>query len=429
MEAGSARRAQVSTTARKAPFRKTLFAYLAVMGPGIITSAADNDAGGITTYSICGAHFGYALVWLLIPITVVLAMVQEMCARMGAVTQKGLGELIREEFGVRWTLFALVVMLVANVATTVAEFAGIAASLQMFGVHKAVSVIVSGLIVWLLVTRFNFRAVERVFLAATLIFVTYIIAGFMAGPDWGEVARAAVTPVFHKTPEYILLVIATIGTTVTPWMQFFLQSTVVDKGIKIRQYRYQKADVFFGAFLTDFVAFFIIVATAATLYTHGIRIESAEHAAKALEPFAGANAKLLFAIGLFNASLLASAVLPLTTAYTYCESFGWEIGLSRSWREAPMFYGIFTFTLVIGAAVVLLPGLHLITAMILSQDVNGILLPVVLIFMLKLVNNREIMGHHTNSPVYNIVCWATVVLIILLTVALLAASFLHLPTS
>lgn len=393
------------------------------MGPGIITSTADNDAGGITTYSICGAHFGYGLIWLLLPITLVLALVQEMCARMGAVTQKGLGELIREEFGVRWTLFALLVMLVANVATTTAEFAGVAASLEMFGISRYFTVPAAGILIWLLVTRGSFRTVERVFLSATLLFVTYVIAGIMARPDWGEVARAAVHPTFDASPAYIILVIATIGTTITPWMQFFIQSTVVDKGIKIRHYKYQKADVFFGAFLTNFVAFFIIVATAATLYTHGIRIDSAEHAARALEPFAGSNAKILFAVGLLNASLLASAVLPLTTAYTYCEAFGWEIGLSRRMHEAPLFYGIFTFTLLIGALVVLAPGLHLISVMILSQDVNGILLPVVLVFMLILVNNKDIMGEHTNSPFYNSICWATVVFIICLTVALMVAQF------
>lgn len=406
-----------------------IFAFLAVMGPGVITSAADNDAGGITTYSICGAHFGYSMIWLLLPTTIVLAMVQEMCARMGAVTQKGLGELIREEFGVRWTLFALLVMLVANASTTVAEFAGIAASLEMFGVTRYITVPVAALFVYILVTKGSFRTVERVMLATTVLFLTYVVAGILAKPDWVAVARASVHPQLRTDPQYLIVVIATIGTTITPWMQFFLQSTVVDKGIKIRHYTYQKLDVFIGAFLTDFVSFFIIVATAATLFNHGVRIDSAEQAARALEPFAGMNAKVLFAVGLFNASLLASAVLPLSTAYTYCEAFGWEIGLSRTRREAPMFYGIFAFTLLVGALVVLIPHMHLITVMVLSQDVNGILLPVVLLFMLKLVNNPEIMGRHTNSHVYNVFSWALVLFLIALTVILLVVSVLHIVPS
>ncbi len=408
------------TTARsKSRLQKTLLAYLVVMGPGIITATADNDAGGITTYSICGAHFGYQLIWLLLPMTIILAMVQEMCARMGAITQKGLGELIREEFGVRWTLFALVVMLVANIATTVAEFAGIAASLELFGVSRYYAVPVAVICVWLLVTKGNFRTVERVFLVATMLFLTYIVAGFLAHPDWKEVARATVHPTFRVDSEYILTVIATIGTTITPWMQFFLQSTVVDKGIKIRHYRYQKFDVFFGSFLTNFVAFFIIVATAATLFTHGIRVDSAEHAVRALEPLAGSNAKLLFAIGLLNASLLASAVLPLTTAYTFCEAFGWEMGLSKTRRVAPLFYGVFTFTLLVGALVVLLPNQHLIKIMISTQVVNGILLPVVLVFMLILINNKEIMGQAVNDRLYNTLCWLLVAALIILTGILL----------
>jgi len=404
--------------------KRRFFLFLAFIGPGIITATADNDAAGITTYSVAGATYRYDLLWVLFLITFVLAMTQEMCARMGTVTQKGLGELIRENFGVRWTLFALGTLLMANLATTVAEFAGLAASLGIFGVSKYISVPIGAVVIWLLVVKGSFRTVERVFLGFTVIYATYIFSGILARPDWSEVMHSAITPTFHADAGFLFLAIAVIGTTITPWMQFFLQATIVDKGVKLENYGYQKWDVYIGAFLTDIVAFFIIVAAAATIHLEGIRIESAADAAVALRPVAGRYAEVLFAIGLFNASLLAAAVLPLSTAYTYSEAFGWEIGVSRKFTEAPIFYSIYTFSIVFGAVVVLLPDLQLIDTMIRAEAIQGILLPVILIFMLKLINSKQVMGEHTNSPVYNVAVWGIAVMLILMTVATLFGAIL-----
>jgi Mn2+/Fe2+ NRAMP family transporter len=395
------------------------------MGPGIITSAADNDAGGITTYSVAGARYGYDLLWALILITVVLAIVQEMSARMGAVTQKGLGEMIREEFGVRWTLFALSVLLVANLATTIAEFAGIAASLEIFRVSRYISVPVAAIGVWFLVVRGNFKTVERVFLVLTLLYGTYVVSGILAHPDWHLVARSIIHPASKITTDYLLLLVAVIGTTITPWMQFFLQATVVDKGVDVKNYKYQKADVLIGSFLTDLVSFFIMVAAAATLYHVGkgpVPIGRAEQLAEALRPLASGFATALFAIGLFAASLLASAVLPLSTAYTFTEAFGFEIGISRRLREAPAFYGIYTSAIVIGAGAALLPRFDPLKAMVWSQVVNGMLLPVILIFMIRLINNKDIMGEYTNSRWYNAIVWITVVALVGFSAIILVTS-------
>jgi len=388
---------------------------LSIIGPGIITSFADNDAGGITTYTQAGAAYQYSLLWMLLLITFALGVVQEMCARMGAVTQKGLGELIREEYGVRWTLFALIIMFIANLGTTCAEFAGIAMAFQVFGVSAYFSVIAAAVVIWLVVVRGSFRTVERIFLALCLLFGTYVASGLMAKPDWGAVAQGLFVPSFKLEKHYIVLFIAVIGTTITPWMQFFLQSTVVDKGIHVREYRYTRLDVIVGAFFTDFVAFFIVVAAGATLFTHGVFwINDAHQAAMALEPLAGAGAKLLFATGLLACSMLSAAVLPLTTAYTFCETFGWELGVSKTRRDAPVFYGIFTLSIVLGAGIVLVAGFNLVRLTILTQTLNGLLLPVVLVFMLKLINNPRIMGKYVNSRLGNAICWATTVMIVLL---------------
>lgn len=400
-----------------------MLAFLAIIGPGIITSAADNDAGGITTYSVAGSTYGYSFLWVMVVVTFVLIVVQEMSARMGAVTQKGLGELIREEFGVRWTLFALVVLLVANIATTIAEFAGISASLGIFGISPYISVPISAVVVWLLVVRGSFRTVERVFLFLALIYGTYIISGILARPQWDEVLSGIVRPTFQMDTGFIMLFIAIIGTTITPWMQFFLQATVVDKGVDIKNYKYQKWDVIIGSILTDVVSIFIIIATAATLFPHR-PVETAADAAVALRPLAGNYAQVLFAIGLFNASLLAAAVLPLSTAYTYSEAFGLEIGISRRWKEAPAFYGIYTFAIVVGAGTVLIPGFHPIRAMVTAQFVQGILLPVVLVFMLLLINNRRLMGDYANSRIQNLLAGGIAVVLILLTIALLVTMFI-----
>jgi len=404
--------------------RRRIFTFLAVIGPGVITGLADDDAGGITTYSVAGAKYHYDLLWLLVLITFVLAMTQEMCARMGVVTQKGLGELIRENFGVKWSMFALGTLLLANLATTVAEFAGLAASLGIFGVSRYITIPVAAVVIWFLVVKGSFRAVERVFLAISAIYLTYIVSGVLAKPNWNEVLHATFIPHFRDNPAFIFLVIATIGTTITPWMQFFLQSVVVDKDIRIENYVYEKWDVYIGSFLSDLVAFFIIVACGATLYTRGIQIKTASDAALALRPLAGGYAEALFATGLFSASLLSAAVLPLSTAYTYCETFGCEIGISRRFSEAPIFYGIYTFCIVFGAGIVLLPSLGLIDIMVQSQVVCGILLPITLIFMLKLINRPDIMGHYTNSGIYNTIIWAMAIILILMTLAWLIGSVL-----
>lgn len=407
--------------------RRRLFAFLAIIGPGIITSAADNDAGGIMTYTVAGASYRYSLLWVLVLITFVLAMVQEMCARMGVVTQKGLGELIRENFGVKWTLFALGALLIGNLATTTAEFAGLAAALGIFGVPRYVTVPIAAITIWLLVVRGTFRTVERVFLALIVVYATYVVSGLMARPDWGEVLQATFTPAFETSPAFLFLAIAVIGTTITPWMQFFLQATVVDKGVRLENYRYQKWDVYIGSFLTDLVAFFIVVAAAKMIHDNNggpVMIRNAQEAAAALRPVAHGYAAALFAIGLFGASLLAAAVLPLSTAYTYSEAFGWEKTISRRFAEAPIFYSIFTFSILFGSVVVLLPNVHLIDAMINAQAISGILLPVILVFMLKLVNRQDVMGRYTNSPVYNIIVWSMAIVLIGMTAAWLVGLLL-----
>ena len=400
------------------------FLMLALIGPGIITSAADNDAGGIITYTQAGARYCYDLLWVIVLITFALAMVQEMCARMGVVTQKGLAELIRENFGVKWTMFALGTLLIANLATTVAEFAGLAASLEIFGLSRFISIPVAAVVIWLLVVKGSFKIVERVFLCLSAIYITYVISGLMSNANWSKVLHDTYSPTFHADPSFMFLAIAVIGTTIAPWMQFFLQATVVDKGVRVENYVYQKWDVYVGSFLTDVVSFFIIVAAGTIIYPtlahhpdllkNGIT-EPAQ-AAAALKPVAHGYARILFAIGLFNASLLAAAVLPLSTAYTYSEAFGWEIGISRKFKEAPIFYGIYTLCILFGAGFVLIAGRELVALMIKAQAVNGILLPVILVFMLKLINRREIMGKYTNSRVYNIVVWAMAIALIAMTV-------------
>ena len=388
------------------------------MGPGLITAAADNDSGGIATYATAGARYGYDMLWVLFLVTFSLAVVQEMCARMGAVTGKGLSDLIRENFGVRWTVFAMAVLLVALATTTVAEFAGIAASLELFGLSRYLTVPLAAAAVWWLVVKGSYRYVERILLLLALFLLAYVPAGIIVGPDWGAVARGLLVPSFRLEPDFILLSIAVIGTTITPWMQFFLQSTVVDKGLRAAHYEYARWDVFFGAFFTDFVAFFIILATAATLFQAGQHIETAADAARALEPLAGARAELLFALGLFGASVLAASVLPLSTAYAVCEAFGWERGIGLSFGEAPMFFGLYTALIVFGAGMVLLQQVSLMQVMLLSQEVNGLLLPVILVFMLLLVNDRRLMGRYVNGPIFNAVAWATAAVLIVLTVLL-----------
>ena len=342
-----------------------------------------------------------------------------MAARMGAVTGKGFAALIRERFGIRPTLFAMICLLASNAATSVAEFAGIAASLQLFGVSKYISVPIAAITVWLLVVRGSYRNVEKLLLVLSSVFVAYIFAAFMAKPDWGLVIKSTFIPTFIPTSGFVLIVIATIGTTIAPWMQFFVQSNIVDKGVSIKELFYTRVDVIGGAISANIIAWFIIVTTGTVLYPRGIEATSAEAAAQALAPVAGQYASALFAIGLFGASLLAAFVLPLTAAYAVTEAFGFERGIDRSWSEAPVFNGIYTFVIFFGALFVLIPGMPLISVMVLSQAVNGVLLPFLLIFMMIIVNDRRIMGRYVNSRTYNVMGWATVITVIGLTVALL----------
>jgi NRAMP (natural resistance-associated macrophage protein)-like metal ion transporter len=402
--------------------RHRIVAFLGIVGPGIITANADNDAGGITTYSIVGAHYGYSLLWALVLVTISLAVTQEVGARTGAVTGKGLAALIRENYGVRITFATMLALLVANQATTISEFAGVAASLNLFGIPRWLGVPLVAAAVWYVVIRGNYKNVEKVFLLSSLFFLAYVVSGFLVGPPWAEVLRQTVTPTFSLDAGYLLTFVAMVGTTITPWGQFFVQAYVVDKGVTAAEYRYTRLDVLFGALLTDFIALFIIVATAATLFANGVRIDDAADAALALQPLAGSLARLLFAFGLLNASFLAACIVPLATAYAVAEAFGWEAGVNTSFRDAPLFNGIYTFTVAVGAAVVLLPQLPLVTVMLVAQTVNGMLLPVVLLAAARLADNREIMGDQANGPWLRAVLWLTITALLILTALLLLSS-------
>jgi Mn2+/Fe2+ NRAMP family transporter len=402
---------------------KTRLALLvAVVGPGFITANVDNDAGGIYTYSLAGAQFGYSLLWTMIPITVALVVVQEMASRMGAVTGKGLSDLIREEFGFRVTFWLMLALVVTNFGNVVAEFAGVASSLELFGWSRFIVVPVAAMIVWLLVVQGTYNSVEKIFLLASGFYVSYIVAGLLAHPDWKAAAVATVSrpsTLGIRNYPYLFMLIGLVGTTIAPWMQFYLQASVVEKGITARQYRTARWDVILGCLFTDVVAWFIIVACAATLYAKGHPdIQNAADAAQALRPLAGEYAYLLFAAGLFNASLFAASILPISTAYAVCEGLGFEAGLDKKFHEAPVFYWLYTLLIVTGAGVLLVPRFPLVHVMVLSQVVNGAVLPFVLIFMLMLTNDRELMGEHVNSRVFNFIAWATVIVMIALTIAL-----------
>jgi len=402
--------------------RTGIIAYLAILGPGLVAANAGNDAGGIATYASTGADYGYRLLWVLIPITISLGIVQEMCARMGAVTGKGLADLIREQFGVRWTALVMLALLIANCGVTVSEFVGIAAATELFGVPRFVSVPLAAGAVWWLVVKGSYRRVERVFLVMSLVFFGYIISAFLAHPDWGQVARETVRPSFSFDIGYIFTIVALIGTTISPYMQVFVQSSVVEKGITPEDYKLTRVDVWAGVIFADLVSFFIIVSTAATLFKHSVHVETAADAAQALEPLAGHYAKLLFAVGLFGASMLAAGVLPLATAYSISEALGFEKGVSRSFRQAPIFLGIFTFLVVVGALVAVIPGLPLIRVLIITQVINGLLLPFILIAALRLAGKRGLMGQYANSLIYNIAAWLTVILVSALSLLYIVAT-------
>jgi Mn2+/Fe2+ NRAMP family transporter len=407
---------------RRLPF----WAYLVVLGPGVISAAAGNDAGGIATYAQTGATYGYSLLWAMLVITFCLSLVQEMCARMGAVTGKGLSDLIREQFGVGWALLAVLVLLIANTGVTISEFVGIAAAAQLFGIPTWLAVPPIAVLVWWLITGGSYRTVEKVFMALSLIFFTYVIAAFLAKPDWSQVFGSFVHPTISLEPTALQALVALIGTTITPYMQVFVQSSVVEKGVTPRDYKYTRFDTVFGVILSNAVSIFIIIATAATLHVHGItHIEGAADAAKALEPVAGQSATILFALGLFGASMLAAGVLPLATAFSVTESLGFEKGVSLSFSEAPVFMGLFTVLVAIGAAVAMIPGLPLFGVLIGVQILNGILLPIMLVFVVRLASNRDIMGKYAIGPLYRILAWATVILITIAVALMLITLFIH----
>jgi NRAMP (natural resistance-associated macrophage protein)-like metal ion transporter len=403
-------------------WRRRLTVFLAILGPGFITANVDNDAGGIATYSIAGAHFGYSLLWTLLPITVALIVVQEMSARLGAITGKGLGELIRENYGLRTTFYLMVALLVTDIGNTVAEFAGWAAALEIFGIPRWVSVPIGAFVVWWLVVKGNYKTVEKVFLIACTVYLTYVASALFAKPVWSDVLKQTFEPHIESSAAWILMIIGIVGTTIAPWMQFYLQSSIVEKRIGPEEYRLSRWDVIVGCFVAAGVAFFIVVACGATLYPKGIRIEGAEQAALALRPLAGKWAGTLFAFGLANASLFAASILPLATAYSICEALGFEAGVNKSWAEAPQFNTLYTSMIVIGAGVILIPGVPLFPVLFLSQVLNGLLLPFVLFFVVLLVNRADLMGTYVNGRVWNWIAWGTVGIMVVLTLVLLVAT-------
>jgi NRAMP (natural resistance-associated macrophage protein)-like metal ion transporter len=424
-----AEQAAAEAEGRRPPRWRNILLFLAVLGPGLITASVDNDAGGITTYSLAGSRYGYDLLWTLIPITVALVVVQEMSARMGVVTGKGLADLIRESFGVKVTFWISVALVVANLGNVIAEFAGVAASLQIFGVPVWLSVPAAAVGVWLLVLKGSYRSVEKFFLVASAFYLVYPVSLAFSKPDWMEVARATALPRFHADSQYVGMLIGMVGTTIAPWMQFYLQSAVVEKGIKVEHYRFSRMDVIAGCIVTDLVAFAIVVACGATLYKAGVQVETAGQAALALEPLAGRYASWLFSFGLLNASFFAAAILPLSTAYYVCEAFGWESGVDKKYGEARQFYWLYTSILVVGALVVLWPRLPLVQIMLVSQIVNGVLLPFILVFMLLLINRTKIMGEWTNGRFFNAVAWGTTAIMIGLTAWLVVSGIRDLVVS
>jgi Mn2+/Fe2+ NRAMP family transporter len=404
--------------------RRGFVAFLAVMGPGLIAGIAGNDAGGITTYSVLGAKTGLTLLWIFPITTLILAVVQEMVARLGVVTGQGLSDLIRDRFGVRWTVFAMFILLIANIANTIAEFAGASAAVGIFGVPPIVIVPIVAIAIWALVLFASYRLVERIFLTVALVFVAYIASAILARPDWGQVAKALVTPSLDLSPASLLLLVAVVGTTITPYMQFYLQSAVAEKGIDEEELRLEQADAVGGSIWTNVIAVFIVVATATTIYATGGSITDAADAARALEPVAGNFAELLFAIGLFGASVLAATIMPISTAFVICEAFGWESGVGQRFSDARAFFGIYTFVLFFGAIVVLIPGLDLTGVIVGSQNLQGLLLPVVLVFLVLLVNDRALMGRHANGRVANVFAWVSVGLVVILDAVLLGVTAL-----
>jgi len=419
---------KVATRRVRRVWIRQLLILLSVIGPGLITANVDNDATGITGYSLAGAQYGYGLLWAVVLVTISLAVVQEMAARMGVVTGKGLADLIRERFGVRITFWSMILLLIANLATTVAEFAGIAGAMDIFGVSPYIAIPLAAIIVWVLVIRGSYKYVERILLALCIIYASYIFSGFLVHPNWGQVFHDTVVPPIQLNQGYLLTLVAVIGTTIAPWMQFYQQSAIADKQIPVAHLRYEQIDTYVGAFLTDIVAFFIVVCTGATLFVHHIQINEAKDAALALAPLVGGNghiAEILFGIGLLNASLMAASVLPLSTAYSIAEAFGWERGVGHSFKEAPQFLFLYTFIIVVGAGITLfVPKDRLVFVLNLPNIVGGMLLPLVLVLMLLLCNDRRLMGRYVNGRFYNFVAWATTVIMTILTLLIILSTLL-----
>jgi NRAMP (natural resistance-associated macrophage protein)-like metal ion transporter len=407
------------TRFRERGFVRQLVIFFAILGPGIITGSVDNDAGGIAVYSVAGATYGYGLIWTLIPSLIVLLVIQEMNARMGIVTGKGLSDLIRENAGIKITFFIFIGLLLSNIGNTTTEFAGVAGSMEIFGVSKYISVPVAAILVWVLVVKGTYHIAERIFLIFSISLLTYVVSALMAKPHWGEIGMSVIHPKMAMNTQSLAMVIALVGTTIAPWMQFYMQSSVIEKGLQMKNYRYTIIDIVVGCIVTVVVAFFIMVACGSTLYPEGIVVEEAKDAALALKPLAGAIASQVFAFGLFVASIFSATILPLATAFYVSEAFGFEAGIDKKWHEAPEFYTLYTGILVISALIILIPGAPLILISVWSQVINGILLPVVLVSMIVLINNKKIMGEYVNKPVQNIIGWSAVILLTGLSLALL----------
>jgi Mn2+/Fe2+ NRAMP family transporter len=409
---------------RRRSLLKRLAIFLAILGPGIITGSVDNDAGGITTYSVAGALYGYNLIWTLIPSFLVLIVIQDMNARMGIVTGKGLADLIRENAGVKITFFIFIGLLIADIGNTTTEFAGVAGSMEVFHVSKYISVPIVGFLVWILVVKGTYKIAERIFLVFSVSLLTYVVSALLGKPNWSEIGHSIVHPDFPVNGESLAMIIGIIGTTIAPWMQFYMQSSVIEKGLKMKNYKYTMVDIVVGCMATVIVAFFIMVACASTLHENGIKIEEAKDAAMALKPLAGQFASQVFAFGLFVASIFSATILPLATAFYVCEAFGFEAGIDKKWDEAPEFYVLYTSILVISAGIILIPNAPLISISLWTQVINGILLPVVLVCMILLVNNKKIMGEYVNKPFNNIIGWSTVVVLVILSAMLLFSPIL-----
>jgi NRAMP (natural resistance-associated macrophage protein)-like metal ion transporter len=401
---------------------KTVGLFFILMGPGIITSNVDNDAGGITTYSLAGAEYGLKLIWALIPIMIALIVIQEMCARMGVVTGKGLSDLIREKFGAKITFYLMIGLFLTNMGNALSNFAGVAAGMEIFGVDKFISVPLSAFLVWWMVVKGTYRFVEKAFLVACVFYISYIITGVIVKPDWGQVLDQFLTPRLSFEPTEMTMVIGLVGTTIAPWMQFYLQASIVEKGIKTDEYQYARFDVVMGSVAVHIVAFFIILVCAETLFKSGVRVETAKDAALSLEPLAGKYCTYLFAFGLVNASMFAASILPLSTTYLICEGLGWEAGIDKKFAEAPQFYGFYSFMIFLSASIILYPNVPLIPIMYFSQVINGMVLPFILIFMLLLINDKKLMMDHTNGPVFNTIAWVTALILIGFTLLLLIRS-------